>query len=122
MHYALLIYTKPGIVESLSPAEREALSREYDGHDGQDLILLADQDRSRWDWPQIAEGRAILSGITARGGSGPYTLQASIASLQFADEIGVLALDPRRTALPPRSRSAVGAIVAVAGGCHTIPR
>ena len=29
MQYALLIYTKPGTVESLSPAEREALSAEY---------------------------------------------------------------------------------------------
>lgn len=29
MQYALLIYTKPGTVEALSPAEREALSTEY---------------------------------------------------------------------------------------------
>jgi hypothetical protein len=29
MQYALLIYTKPGTVEALSPAEREELSREY---------------------------------------------------------------------------------------------
>ena len=29
MQYALLIYTKPGTVESLSPAEREAMSAEY---------------------------------------------------------------------------------------------
>ena len=29
MQYALLIYTKPGTYESLSPAEREALSVEY---------------------------------------------------------------------------------------------
>ena len=29
MQYALLIYSKPGTVESLSPAEREALSLEY---------------------------------------------------------------------------------------------
>ena len=29
MQYALLIYTKPGTYESLSPAEREALSLEY---------------------------------------------------------------------------------------------
>ena len=29
MQYALLIYTKPGTVESLSPAEREALTTEY---------------------------------------------------------------------------------------------
>jgi hypothetical protein len=29
MQYALLIYTKPGTVEALSPAERESLSLEY---------------------------------------------------------------------------------------------
>ena len=29
MQYALLIYSKPGTLESLSPAEREALSLEY---------------------------------------------------------------------------------------------
>ena len=29
MQYALLIYTKPGTVEGLSPAEREAISAEY---------------------------------------------------------------------------------------------
>ena len=29
MQYALLIYTKPGTIEALSPAEREALSAEY---------------------------------------------------------------------------------------------
>jgi hypothetical protein len=29
MQYALLIYTKPGTYESLSPAERETLSLEY---------------------------------------------------------------------------------------------
>ena len=29
MQYALLIYSKPGTVESLTPAEREALSTEY---------------------------------------------------------------------------------------------
>jgi hypothetical protein len=29
MQYALLIYTKPGTLESLSPAEREVLTQEY---------------------------------------------------------------------------------------------
>jgi hypothetical protein len=29
MQYALLIYSKPGTLDSLSPAEREALSQEY---------------------------------------------------------------------------------------------
>jgi RNA polymerase sigma-70 factor (ECF subfamily) len=45
---------------------------------GQDLVLLADQDRSRWDWPQIAEGRVLLD----QARRGPYALQAAIASLQ----------------------------------------
>jgi RNA polymerase sigma-70 factor (ECF subfamily) len=58
----------------------------------QDLVLLADQDRSRWDWRQIAEGRALLDralGQTARaaGRTGPYVIQAAIASLQAAEEL-----------------------------------
>lgn len=55
------------------------------GPDGQDLVLLADQDRSLWDWRQIGEARQILT-VTA-GRRGPYTLQAAIASLQAADPI-----------------------------------
>jgi RNA polymerase sigma-70 factor (ECF subfamily) len=50
---------------------------------GQDLVLLADQDRSRWDWPQIAEGRALLD----QARRGPYALQAAIASLQAEDRL-----------------------------------
>ena len=59
----------------------------------QDLVLLADQDRSRWDWRQIAEGRALLDRTlgqtTARAAvrTGPYVIQAAIASLQAADEL-----------------------------------
>jgi RNA polymerase sigma-70 factor (ECF subfamily) len=52
------------------------------GPDGQDLVLLADQDRSLWDEPQIAEARDILDQIS--GDRGPYMLQAAIASLQAA--------------------------------------
>ena len=55
------------------------------GADGQDLVLLADQDRALWDWPQIAEAREIIDGIT--GSRGPYLVQAAIASLQLADPI-----------------------------------
>ncbi len=50
-----------------------------------DLVLLADQDRSLWDGPQIAEGRAVLDRALALGGRGPYVVQAAIASLH-ADE------------------------------------
>jgi RNA polymerase sigma-70 factor (ECF subfamily) len=55
------------------------------GADGQDLVLLADQDRSLWDWPQIAEARAIIGQVLDH--RGPYLIQAAIASLQLADPI-----------------------------------
>jgi RNA polymerase sigma-70 factor, ECF subfamily len=58
------------------------------GPDGQDLVLLADQDRSLWDQRQISEARQILSRITGiTEGRGPYLVQAAIASLQLADPI-----------------------------------
>jgi RNA polymerase sigma-70 factor (ECF subfamily) len=50
-----------------------------------DLVLLADQDRSLWDAAQIAEGRTVLDRALALRGSGPYVVQAAIASLH-ADE------------------------------------
>ena len=45
------------------------------------LVLLVDQDRSLWDWGQIAQGRAALDRGLALGGRGPYVLQAALASL-----------------------------------------
>jgi RNA polymerase sigma-70 factor (ECF subfamily) len=59
----------------LHDSRREARFR-----DGE-LMLLADQDRSRWDTEQIAQGRAELERAIALGGGGPYVLQAAIASL-----------------------------------------
>jgi RNA polymerase sigma-70 factor (ECF subfamily) len=55
------------------------------GPDGQDLVLLADQDRSLWDWRQIAEAREILE--LAAADRGPYVIQAAIASLQAASPV-----------------------------------
>jgi RNA polymerase sigma-70 factor, ECF subfamily len=46
-----------------------------------ELVLLGDQDRSRWDTEEIAAGRAELERALALGGRGPYALQAAIASL-----------------------------------------
>jgi RNA polymerase sigma-70 factor (ECF subfamily) len=54
--------------------------RETRFRDGE-LVLLDDQDRSRWNTAQIAAGRAELDRALARGGRGPYVLQAAIASL-----------------------------------------
>jgi RNA polymerase sigma-70 factor (ECF subfamily) len=46
-----------------------------------ELVLLADQDRSLWDAAAIDEGRWRLDRAIARGGRGPYALQAAIAAL-----------------------------------------
>jgi len=59
----------------LHDARREARFR------GEDLVLLADQDRSLWDREQIADGQAALARALALRGRGPYVVQAAIASL-----------------------------------------
>ena len=46
-----------------------------------ELVLLADQDPSLLDRVEIAEGRASLDRAIALLGSGPYVVQAAIASL-----------------------------------------
>jgi RNA polymerase sigma-70 factor (ECF subfamily) len=49
-----------------------------------DLVLLEDQDRSRWDRAQIAEGTALVERALASRRFGPYTLQAAIAAVHAA--------------------------------------
>jgi len=48
---------------------------------GGELVLLDDQDRSRWDTARIAEGRALVEGALVERRPGPYQLQAAIAAL-----------------------------------------
>ena len=92
------------VLAGLLPAEPEVLgllalmllhdARRAARFDGQDLVLLPDQDRSRWDWRQIAEAAglldqalldpALLSGPSARG---PYALQAAVAALQTEEPL-----------------------------------
>jgi len=43
-----------------------------------DLVLLADQDRNRWDHGLIAEGQAIVRRCLRRNQPGPYQIQAAI--------------------------------------------
>ena len=50
-----------------------------------EIVVLADQDRSLWDESQIADGRIVLDRALALRGRGPYVVQAAIASLH-ADE------------------------------------
>ena len=53
---------------------------------GGELVLLADQDRSRWDRAEIGEGVALLDRALRRGPPGPYQLQACVAALHAAAE------------------------------------
>ncbi|MEV4755111.1 sigma-70 family RNA polymerase sigma factor [Micromonospora sp. NPDC049559] len=50
--------------------------------DGQ-VVPLDEQDRARWDRRQIDDGRALLRRAVARGGGGPYLVQAAIADLHL---------------------------------------
>ncbi|OLD26300.1 MAG: RNA polymerase subunit sigma-24 [Chloroflexi bacterium 13_1_40CM_3_65_12] len=46
-----------------------------------EMVLLPDQDRSRWDSVAIADGMALLDRAGAMHAPGPYQLQAAIAAL-----------------------------------------
>ena len=48
---------------------------------GGELIPLEEQDRSRWNREQIAEGLTLVRQALAEGDVGPYQLQATIAAL-----------------------------------------
>ena len=56
---------------------RRAARTDTDGS----IVLLADQNRSRWDAAQIAEGQALLTRTLGTGPIGQYQLQAAIAAL-----------------------------------------
>ncbi len=67
-----------------------------------DLILLDEQDRSRWDRKQIAEGVTLVERALSVRRPGPYCLQAAIAAVHaeaqsaaetdWADIVGLYAL------------------------------
>ena len=46
-----------------------------------DIVLLADQDRSRWNRQHIAEGSSLVERALRSPPVGPYTLQAAIAAV-----------------------------------------
>ena len=48
--------------------------------DAGDLVLLPDQDRSRWDHAAIAAGEAMLERAAALRSPGPFQLRAAIAA------------------------------------------
>jgi RNA polymerase sigma-70 factor (ECF subfamily) len=60
----------------LHDARREARV----GPEGQ-LVLLEDQDRSRWDAAKVREGEELVDRALRHGRPGPYQLQAAIAAV-----------------------------------------
>jgi RNA polymerase sigma-70 factor (ECF subfamily) len=64
--------------DEAASAYRAALART--APDGS-LVLLADQDRSRWDRARIAEGSALVEKALRMRRLGPYQLQAAIAAV-----------------------------------------
>lgn len=51
-----------------------------------DIVLLDEQDRSRWDRRMIAEGLALLDKAMRHGQPGVYQLQAAVAALHARAE------------------------------------
>jgi RNA polymerase sigma-70 factor, ECF subfamily len=80
-----------GILATLMPDEPEALGllalmllqdsrREARVDSAGEMVLLADQDRSRWDRAEIESGLGLVERAGRLGPAGPYLLQAAIAA------------------------------------------
>jgi len=100
----------------LQDSRREART----GPDGE-LVLLEDQDRSRWDHAEIGEGVWLLDRAMRMGPPGPYRLQACIAALHATaptadatDWRRIAALYERLEALVPSPVVALNRAAAVA--------
>jgi RNA polymerase sigma-70 factor, ECF subfamily len=86
-----------------------------------DLVLLADQDRGRWDRDLIAQGQAIVRQCLRRNQPGPYQIQAAINAVHSdaptaaaTDWRQILALYDQLGALAPNPVVALNRAVAVA--------
>src|SRR3990172_13046597 len=86
-----------------------------------ELVLLADQDRSRWDSGRIEEGLAVLDRAARLGPRGPYQLQALIAAVHAraasaaaTDWPRIVALYDELLAVQPSPVIALNRAVAVA--------
>ncbi|MEV0645344.1 RNA polymerase sigma factor [Phytomonospora sp. NPDC050363] len=84
-------------------------------------VLLADQDRRRWDRAAIAEGHALVRRCLRRGSPGPYQFQAAInavhadaATAADTDWRQILALYDQLLAFAPNPVAALHRAVAVA--------
>jgi RNA polymerase sigma-70 factor (ECF subfamily) len=90
------------------------------GPDGS-LVVLAEQDRGRWDRALIAEGQDLVRACLRRNQPGPYQLQAAISAVHsdaaVADRTDwgqILALYDQLLAIAPAPVVALNRCVAVA--------
>jgi RNA polymerase sigma-70 factor, ECF subfamily len=86
-----------------------------------ELVLLEDQDRTRWSWAQIEEGKDLLERALRLRQPGPYQLQAAIAALHTGDptdwhEIALLYAELARLQPSPVVELNRAAAVAMAEG------
>ncbi|WP_410586798.1 RNA polymerase sigma factor [Amycolatopsis sp. lyj-23] len=82
-----------------------------------DVVLLADQDRSRWDADLIAEGQEIVRRCLRRNQPGPYQIQAAIQAVHSdppTDWAQVKALYDQLLTVTPTPVVALNRAVAVA--------
>jgi len=100
------------LAEARRPARTDA-----DGN----LVLLADQDRRRWDRGLIAEGQALVRGCLRRNRPGPYQIQAAINAVHSdaptasaTDWRQILALYDQLMAIAPTPVVALNRAVAMA--------
>jgi RNA polymerase sigma-70 factor (ECF subfamily) len=85
------------------------------------LVLLADQDRGRWDRGLIAEGQALVRRCLREGRPGPYQIQAAIGAVHSDAETAaatdwgqILALYDQLMAVAPTPVVALNRTVALA--------
>ncbi len=85
------------------------------------LVLLADQERNKWDAGLIAEGQSIVRACLRRGQPGPYQIQAAInavhsdaATAADTDWGQILALYDQLLVIAPSPVAALNRAVAVA--------
>ena len=85
------------------------------------MVLLADQDRARWDRALIAEGQALVRQCLRRNEPGPYQLQAAINAVHSdaptaadTDWRQIVALYDQHMRLAPSPIVALNRAVAVA--------
>jgi len=71
-----------GLLALMLLSESRVAARTADGA----LVLLADQDRTKWDRSMIDEGHAIVRVCVRRDRPGPFQLQASIQAVHCAAE------------------------------------